>query len=86
MFVGGALEMIPGMARMFDGLVDAFQKGGGIPQAAYDPSIWSGMQRFTDTWFENHLLQEWLPAVPHIRQQLEEGATLADVGCGSGVR
>jgi SAM-dependent methyltransferase len=84
MFVGGAYEMLPGMARTFDGLVDAFREGGGIPQAAYDPSIWEGMQRFTDTWFENHLLQEWIPAVPNIAEKLAAGASVADVGCGSG--
>jgi 2-polyprenyl-3-methyl-5-hydroxy-6-metoxy-1,4-benzoquinol methylase len=84
MFVGGPYEMLPGMARTFDGLVEAFRRGGGIAQDAYDPTIWEGMQRFTDTWFENHLLQEWLPTVPHVRERLEQGALLADVGCGSG--
>ncbi|HKP18052.1 MAG TPA: class I SAM-dependent methyltransferase [Gaiellaceae bacterium] len=84
MFVGGAYEMLPGMARTFDGLVDAFRHGGGIAQDAYDRTIWAGMQRFTDTWFENHLLQEWIPAVPHIQAKLEQGIRVADVGCGSG--
>lgn len=84
MFVGGCYEMLPGMARTFDGLVDAFRAGGGVPQQAYDRSIWEGMQRFTDTWFENHLLQEWLPAVPHLQAKLEAGTVLADVGCGAG--
>jgi 2-polyprenyl-3-methyl-5-hydroxy-6-metoxy-1,4-benzoquinol methylase len=84
MFVGGPYEMLPGMARTFDGLIDAFRNGGGISQAAYDQTIWEGMQRFTDTWFENHLLQEWIPAVPHVQEKLEAGTLLADVGCGSG--
>jgi 2-polyprenyl-3-methyl-5-hydroxy-6-metoxy-1,4-benzoquinol methylase len=84
MFVGGAYEMLPGMARTFDGLVQAFRDGGGIAQSAYDRTIWEGMQRFTDTWFENHLLQEWIPLVPEIQAKLEAGATVADVGCGSG--
>lgn len=84
MFVGGCYEMIPGIARTFESLVGAFRTGGGVAQADYDPSIWAGMQRFSDTWFENHLLQEWLPAVPHLQAKLERGAVLADVGCGAG--
>jgi SAM-dependent methyltransferase len=83
-FVGGPYEMLPGMARTFDGVIEAFRTGGGVPQAAYDPSIWEGMQRFTDTWFENNLLQAWLPALPHVADKLERGIRVADVGCGSG--
>jgi SAM-dependent methyltransferase len=83
-FVGGPYEMLPGMARTFDALIEAFRTGGGVPQSAYDSGIWEGMQRFTDTWFENHLLQEWIPAVPHVREKLEHGIHVADVGCGSG--
>jgi 2-polyprenyl-3-methyl-5-hydroxy-6-metoxy-1,4-benzoquinol methylase len=83
-FVGGPYEMLPGMARTFDGLIDAFRRGGGVPQEAYDTTIWEGMQRFTDTWFENQLLQEWIRAVPDVEAKLREGALVADVGCGSG--
>lgn len=84
MFVGGPYEMLPGMARTFDGVIEAFRQGGGVPQEAYDSTIWEGMQRFTDTWFENHLLQEWIPAVPEVEAKLREGILVADVGCGSG--
>jgi 2-polyprenyl-3-methyl-5-hydroxy-6-metoxy-1,4-benzoquinol methylase len=83
-FVGGAFEMLPEFVRPIDELAEAFRSGGGVSQAAFDPRIWEGMERFTAGWFENHLVQEWIPALPEVQAKLEAGATLADVGCGSG--
>jgi tRNA G46 methylase TrmB len=38
----------------------------------------------TASWFENLLLQEWIPAVPDVKIKLEKGAIVADAGCGRG--
>jgi len=42
------------------------------------------MDRFTAGWFENLLVQEWLPAVPAVKAALDRGIDVADVGCGRG--
>jgi SAM-dependent methyltransferase len=83
-FVGGMYEMLPAMVTTWDHLIAAFQQGGGVAQTEYAPGTWSGMQRFTDSWFENLLLQAWIPALPEAKAKLEAGALVADVGCGSG--
>ena len=46
--------------------------------------LWDGMERFTIIWFENLLLQHWIPAMPDVQAKLERGALVADVGCGRG--
>jgi SAM-dependent methyltransferase len=84
MFLCGAYQMVHGMLGPFDRLVAAFRDGRGVPQEAFPDEWWDGMQRFTAGWFENLLLGEWLPALPHVREKLERGALVADVGCGSG--
>src|SRR5205814_737748 len=45
---------------------------------------WAGMERFTASWFENQLLQQWIPAMPDVEEKLQRGVRVADVGCGSG--
>jgi SAM-dependent methyltransferase len=65
-------------------LIQAFQHGGGIPQSTYDHNMWDGLERFTASWFENLLLPVWLPAMPEVQVKLEQGALVADVGCGHG--
>jgi SAM-dependent methyltransferase len=42
------------------------------------------LERVTAGWFENFLLQQWIPAMPNVRLKLEQGARFADVGCGRG--
>jgi SAM-dependent methyltransferase len=83
-FFGGAYEMLLALGTIYDPLTDAFRRGGGVPQSSYDPRFFHGMERFTAGWFNSLLLQEWLPAMPDVRQRLEAGTELADIGCGRG--
>lgn len=83
-FFGGTLSMFLGLAQIVDPLIEAFRSGGGVPQDAYPQSTYDGMDRFTAGWHENHLLQEWIPAVPDVQAALERGIDVADVGCGRG--
>ena len=84
MFLGGIYQMLPSQLGLFDQLIHAFQQGGGIHQSAYDDNMWDGLDRFTNSWFENLLLQQWIPAMPGVQSKLERGVSVADVGCGRG--
>jgi SAM-dependent methyltransferase len=83
-FLGGGYQSFAGMLQPLDHIVQAFQHGGGVDQAEYGDDLWAGMERFTNGWFENLLLQEWIPSMPDVKSKLEAGCAYADVGCGSG--
>ena len=83
-FFGGVFEMLPPLAGVLDRVEDSFKKGGGVHQSEYDPRWWDGLERFTRGWFDNLLIQEWMPSVPEVKEKLESGAMMADVGCGRG--
>lgn len=83
-FFGGIWEMLMGMLRPIDKLAQTFKEGGGVTQADYPDATYHGMDRFTAGWFENLLVQEWLPAVPAVKAALDRGIDVADVGCGRG--
>jgi 2-polyprenyl-3-methyl-5-hydroxy-6-metoxy-1,4-benzoquinol methylase len=83
-FFGGVWEMLIGMLYPIDKLAQAFKEGGGVAQAEYPDATYHGMDRFTAGWFENLLVQEWLPAVAAVKAALERGIEVADVGCGRG--
>src|SRR3989442_6957493 len=76
--------MSAGMVGPVNQLIQAFQHGGGVPQSAYDHNMWDGLERFTARWFENLLIPVWLPAMPEVQARLEQGALVADIGCGPG--
>jgi SAM-dependent methyltransferase len=83
-FFGGIYQMFPAMVGVFDLVTEAFRNGSGVPQSAYSPAFWDGLERFTAGWFENLLLQQWIPAMPDLEAKLKQGADVADVGCGRG--
>jgi 2-polyprenyl-3-methyl-5-hydroxy-6-metoxy-1,4-benzoquinol methylase len=83
-FFGGVDQMLIGMVKPLEQLIEAFRHGGGVPQSAYDDDMWDGMERFTAGWFNNLLVQEWIPAMPEVRAKLEHGTDVADIGCGRG--
>ena len=83
-FLGGLQQMLLGMAGPIDTLAQAFQQGGGVAQANYDENVWDGMERFTNGWYENMVVQQWLPTMPDVQERLERGVSVADIGCGRG--
>jgi SAM-dependent methyltransferase len=84
LFVGGMYQMLPAFTGIFDQVLTAFRHGGGVSQSQYNEMMWDGLERFTSTWFENLLLQQWIPAMPDVKTHLERGCDVADVGCGRG--
>ena len=83
-FFGGAYQELTGILKRYDSIVRAFRDGGGVKPEEYDSDFWDGLERFTNVWFENHLVQDWLPLLPEVSAKLERGASVADVGCGAG--
>jgi SAM-dependent methyltransferase len=83
-FLGGGYQLFGAMLDPLEHIVRAFTEGGGAGQDEYSAEWWLGLERFTNVWFENHLLQEWIPSMPDVKARLEAGCDYADVGCGSG--
>ncbi len=83
-FLAGFYQQFRSVFRLGDRLADAFGSGTGIPISAYDDDWFGGMGRNTSSWFDNFLVQEWIPAIPDALAKLEQGALVADVGCGRG--
>ena len=84
MFVGSIFGIIPHMIEPMDQLIEAFKNGGGVSQGEYSSGMFRGIERLSAGWFENHLVQEWIPATSDIGPKLEQGVAVADLGCGSG--
>ncbi|MBX9398192.1 methyltransferase domain-containing protein [Streptomyces sp. TRM72054] len=84
MFLGGVYQMVPATLAPYERLCEAFRRGGGVQQSDYPDSLWDGMSRFTGSWFESVMVDDWLSTFPHVVEKLERGIDVADVGCGAG--
>ncbi len=64
---------------------EVFKTGAGIPWAEQTKCLSCAVARFFRPGYQNSLVQSWLPALSGIVEKLEQGARVADVGCGHGI-
>src|SRR5205085_6452566 len=83
-FMAGGFEVLASMFKDEPKISDAFRSGRGVGWHEHSPCLFRGTERFFRTGYAAHLVQEWLPALAGVREKLERGAKVADVGCGHG--
>jgi SAM-dependent methyltransferase len=83
-FFGGVQEELIALVGLSEQIIRAFREGGGIAYADFPLTTYEGIERFTAGWFENLLIPVWIPAIPGLREKLEGGIRVADVGSGRG--
>ncbi len=71
---------MPALWQVLPKVKERLRNGGGLSIDDYGREWCEGMERFTATWFENFLLQEWVPKADHLKQRLEAGAHVTDIG------
>jgi SAM-dependent methyltransferase len=83
-FFAGAFEI--GQCMWLDEakIAAAFQSGGGVGWHEHSQCLFRGTERFFRPGYNNHLVSEWIPALKGVKEKLEKGAKVADVGCGHG--
>lgn len=64
---------------------EAFKTGAGIPWGEQTKCLSCAVARFFRPSYQNNLVQSWLPALSGTVEKLEQGARVADVGCGHGI-
>lgn len=83
-FAIGGFAAMPGLARTADEqLPDLFRTGGGISYNQVEHSLTCGTCRELAVWVR-HALVPSLCSLPGMKEQLEGGCMVADVGCGMG--
>jgi 2-polyprenyl-3-methyl-5-hydroxy-6-metoxy-1,4-benzoquinol methylase len=65
-------------------ITEAARTGAGFGWGQHGPDVLEGCERFFRPGYNAHLISEWLPALDGVVAKLEQGALVADVGCGHG--
>lgn len=65
-------------------LTEVFRTGEGIGWGEHSECLFCGTAKFFRTAYKTYLTSQWLPSLEGMREKLEKGAKVADVGCGHG--
>jgi ubiquinone/menaquinone biosynthesis C-methylase UbiE len=84
LFLPGAFELALGALAALPRMEQAFKTGAGIGWHEHDDQVFSGCEKFFRPGYLAHLVAEWIPALDGVQAKLEQGAKVADIGCGHG--
>jgi len=76
--------LFPLLGRVVPAVVEAFEKGGGVPYAAYQPEFTGVMDARSRPRYRELLFTKYLALPEGLLPRLESGVRVADVGCGTG--
>ena len=80
----GGFMILSALGKAVERIETLFTNGGGMAWGEHDASLFSGTEAFFRTTYRQCLVQEWIPALHGVKEKLEKGARVADVGCGHG--
>jgi SAM-dependent methyltransferase len=83
-FGAGMFSQLPKTLGSVERLRESFRTGIGLPYDAFGPEGARGIERGFAPWLRSFLVPAVIGRVPGLRERLEQGACVADVGCGAG--
>ncbi len=84
-FSGGAFQSFTAILLAAPRILDCMRSGDGLAWGDQHPDLFEGTERFFKPAYISQLVPTWIPAIDGLREKLESGAVVADVGCGHGV-
>ena len=80
----GGFQLMSAMAKADERITHAFKTGEGMGWGEHHHDLFTGTERFFRASYLGHLVNDWIPALEGVKDKLERGAKVADVGCGHG--
>jgi SAM-dependent methyltransferase len=83
-YLPGAFELALGSLAAVPRIADSFRTGAGMGWHEHSDGVFHGCEKFFRPGYAANLITSWIPALTDVKQRLEAGARVADVGCGKG--
>ncbi len=83
-YLPGAFELALAALTAVPRIAESFHTGGGMGWHEHAEGVFHGTEKFFRPGYAANLVSAWIPALSDVKQKLEAGARVADVGCGLG--
>jgi 2-polyprenyl-3-methyl-5-hydroxy-6-metoxy-1,4-benzoquinol methylase len=83
-FMAGAFEVLAALWIDEPKVTEVFRSGRGLAWHDHSACLFRGTERFFRPGYNANLVAAWLPALDGVVEKLQQGAHVADVGCGHG--
>jgi ubiquinone/menaquinone biosynthesis C-methylase UbiE len=83
-FLPHAWQVVASMWADEDKSLDAMRNGTGVAWGEHDERLFCGVAAFYRNCYAATLVPQWLPALDGVVAKLNQGAKVADIGCGHG--
>lgn len=83
-YLPGAFELALGSLAAVPRIAESFRSGAGMGWHEHDDGVFHGCEKFFRPGYAANLVSSWIPSLDGVKQKLESGARVADVGCGKG--
>jgi SAM-dependent methyltransferase len=83
-YLPGAFEVALASLAAVPRITDCFRTGAGMGWHEHVEGVFHGCEKFFRPGYAANLVNSWIPALSGVKEKLEAGAKVADVGCGKG--
>src|SRR5438309_5602026 len=83
-YLPGAFELALGSLAAVPRIAESFRTGAGMGWHEHVEGVFHGCEKFFRPGYAANLVSSWIPALNDVKEKLEAGARVADVGCGKG--
>src|SRR6516164_6487581 len=83
-YLPGAFELALGALAAVPRITESFRSGAGMGWHEHEDGVFHGCEKFLRPGYVANLVSSWIPALDGVKEKLEAGARVADVGCGKG--
>ena len=83
-YLPGAFELALGSLAAVPRIAESFRTGAGMGWHEHADGVFHGCEKFFRPGYAANLVSSWIPALSDVKEKLDAGARVADVGCGKG--
>lgn len=83
-YLPGAFEIALASLAAVPRITECFRTGAGMGWGEHVDGVYQGCEKFFRPGYAANLVSSWIPALTGVKEKLEAGAKVADIGCGKG--